>query len=118
MEGNTDMEIKKTAKKSKNYADEDVSKLLALYAEHGTAGIEAVAQEIGKTVRSVRSKLVNLGAYVPAEKPEKAKKQGPSKKDLLSELSAITGSSHNGLDPASKAAISELIEIVKTAQKG
>jgi len=112
------MEIKKTAKKSKNYADEDVSKLLALYAEHGTAGIEAVAQEIGKTVRSVRSKLVNLGAYVPAEKPEKAKKQGPSKKDLLSELSAITGSSHNGLDPASKAAISELIEIVKTAQKG
>jgi len=111
------LEIEKKAKKAKNYSEDDVQKLLASYAEHGTAGIETVAQEMNKPIRSVRSKLVNLGAYVPIEKPAKAKKQGPLKSELIAELSTLTGSKHEGLDPASKPAIEELITIFQSLDK-
>ena len=70
-----------------NYTESMVERMLALYAELGNDGIEQIAQELGKPVRAVRSKLVREGAYVAAEKAPKAKREeGPTKKELLRDL--------------------------------
>ena len=48
--------------------------------------IETIAESIGKSVRSVRSKLVREGVYVAKPKTASKKVQGPTKKELLREL--------------------------------
>jgi Holliday junction resolvase len=110
--------VESRQKKSKtlNYSPEDVEKLLRLYAEHGTENIDTIAMQMSKTVRSVRSKLVSLKVYVPIDKTKTKKTKVPSKKELLAQLSSLTGSKHEGLDPASKACIFELITIFKNAK--
>ena len=54
------------AAKAANYTTEMVDRMIALYSELGNDGVEAIAAELGKPVRSVRSKLVREGVYVAA----------------------------------------------------
>jgi hypothetical protein len=73
------------AKKAPNYTSEMTVKIVSDY-EAGTP-IEDIADSIGKSVRSVRAKLVREGVYVAAEKPQGAKRDnGPTKKELFAEL--------------------------------
>jgi len=107
------IEKEKNMPETVNYSDADVVKLKELYAEKGNSGLDEIAKEFGKSVPSVRAKLVREGVYV---KPEAAKtgtkrNDGPSKKELLAKLSGITGSKHEGLDAATKGAIQELIDL-------
>jgi len=74
---------------SPNYTEELYAQVKALYAQYGNEGLEKIAQEINKPVRSVRSKLVKEGDYVPSDMS--AKKNGPSKKELLLELDGVFG---------------------------
>jgi phosphoenolpyruvate carboxylase len=99
-----------------NYSAEDADKLAALYAEHGNAGMKVIAEVMNRTVKSVRSKLVAMKVYVPdAKAPAKdAKDEGPTKKELLADLYAL-GFDVDGLDGATKVAISRLIDLVKQA---
>lgn len=60
----------------------------------------------------MRSKLVREGAYKPQEKKKEAKKNGPTKKELLAQLCSLTGLEHKGLDPATKESIAEIIEVI------
>ena len=62
---------------------------------------------MGKTVRSVRSKLVREGVYVAQPKKASTKQQGPTKKELLRDLSA--NMDVQGLEGATKEAITRLI---------
>ena len=98
--------------KKVNYSDEDVSKLRTMYAELGNAGLDEIAKALGKSLRSVRAKLVRDGLYVAPEKSAKATREdGPSKKELLMELEA-KGFDPEGFEGATKDAIKRVISLV------
>lgn len=102
------------AAKAANYTTEMVDRMIALYSELGNDGVEAIAAELGKPVRSVRSKLVREGVYIAAPKaPKAAKVEGPSKKELLNELEALVTFDVNGLTGATKDAIAAVIALAQ-----
>lgn len=95
--------------KKVNYSDEQINLLRTMYAEKGNAGLEEIAAKLEKSVRSVRAKLVREGLYVTPDKPVKAaKEEGPSKKELLSQLDTM-GFESKGFDGATKEALGRLI---------
>jgi transposase-like protein len=103
------------AKEAKvNYTPELTAAIVQRY-ESGES-VEAIAESIGKAVRSVRSKLVREGVYVAAEKPKGAKREeGPTKKELLRELESLAPHLPvDGMVNATKEAISALIAHLQT----
>jgi hypothetical protein len=93
-----------------NYDETTTTNIIDQY----TAGedIKTIAETIGRSVRSVRSKLVREGVYVAPPKPEKADVvSGPTKAELLTKLEA-TGLNVKGLEGATKDAITRLIAAV------
>ncbi len=95
-----------------NYTEEQTQKLLELYQTLGTDSIEAIADQLGKPVRSVRSKLVREGVYVPAQKiPDR--KNGPSKKEMLNTLQELVGFDTTGFSGSTKEALTTLIVYLK-----
>jgi len=97
--------------KNANYTVEMLDKIKAMYAEVGNEGIEDIAETFGKTVRSIRSKLVREGVYVPSVKGPTIKADGPSKKELLRELEAV-GFDTEGFEGATKIALSRLLGVL------
>ena len=103
--------------KTVNYTEEMVNKMLALYEELGNEGLETIAQELGKPIRSVRSKLVREGVYVATPKAVKTPKvEGPSKKELLNTLEELVDFDVNGMMGATKATIEAVIELAQSAK--
>ena len=97
------------AEKKVNYTEAQTAQMIADYQAGQT--VEAIAEAMGKAVRSVRSKLVREGVYVAAEKPAKAKREeGPTKKELMRELEAIAPFPVDGLMNATKEAIQAVID--------
>lgn len=96
-----------------NYTKEQTQQLVNLYQERGNEALEDIAKELGRTLKSVRAKLVREGVYVA---PDKVKKlaDGPSKKELVRELSILTGKNLVGIDAATKESLSELIEAFRS----
>jgi hypothetical protein len=94
-----------------NYTKDMLDKMLSMYAELGNEGIEEIAAELGKPVRSIRSKLVREGVYSPSPKGPTVKADGPSKKELLRELEQ-KGFDTSGFEGATKIALSRLLNIV------
>ena len=72
----------KTVSKA-NYTEEMVNQAVTMYEDLGNDGLDKIAEAIGKNVRSVRSKLVREGVYVASPKTSAAKREGPTKKELL-----------------------------------
>ena len=103
------------AKKAPNYSPALTDAIVADY-QAGTP-VEDIADAIGKSVRSVRSKLVREGVYVAQEKPTKGvKRDGPSKKELLGKLEEVDPNAPlNGLMGATKEAISWAIDTAEAA---
>jgi dUTPase len=97
--------------KTTNYSPEMVDSLVAMYEELGNDGLDQIAAELDKTVRSVRSKLVREGVYVASPKKAAAKQEGPSKKEILREIES-SGFDVSGFEGATKAALSRLISVV------
>jgi hypothetical protein len=98
------------AAKKVNYSETDMSVLTNMYGELGNDGLDRIAETLNKTVRSVRAKLVREGLYVAPEKgAAKAKKEGPTKKELLNDLEKVAPFPVDGLVGATKEAISHLI---------
>ena len=64
--------------KTANYTAEMVDSIIEMYNELGNDGLDEIADSIGKSVRSVRSKLVREGVYVASPKKAAAKQDGPS----------------------------------------
>ena len=75
--------------------------------------LDAIADEIGKSVRSVRSKLVREGVYVAQPKSATAKRDEPTKKELLNQLESVAPFEVTGFMGATKSAISDLISHFK-----
>lgn len=92
-----------------NYTPELTAQIVEDY--EGGKDVEAIAEAIGKSVRSVRSKLVREGVYVAQPKAAKAVKvEGPTKKEMLRELEELAPFDVSGFMGATKAAIGSLID--------
>ena len=89
-----------------NYSAEMTAKIVSDY-QAGVA-VEAIAESIEKSVRSVRSKLVREGVYVAKPKAKSTKVMGPTKKELLKDLE-MTGFEVAGFEGATTDAIERLI---------
>jgi len=91
-----------------NYTEAQTEALINEYQAGKT--VEDIAADMGRAVRSVRSKLVREGVYVAAEKPAKAAKvEGPTKKEMLIELEGLVDFPVDGLMGATKEAIAFVI---------
>jgi len=101
------------SEKTVNYTPEMTAKAIDLYQE-GVA-IDEIADAIGKSVRSVRSKLVREGVYVAQPKATARKSDEPTKKELLRNLEDALPSDFpiNGMMGATKEAIVALMGVVK-----
>jgi hypothetical protein len=96
-----------------NYTEEQTKQLLQMYTEVGTEGLEDIAAQLGKPVRSIRSKLVREGVYIPALKMQD-RKNGISKKEMLNTLQELVGFDTTGFSGSTKEALSSLIVYLKT----
>ena len=95
-----------------NYTEEMTVQIISQYQD-GVAVAE-IAEAIGKSVRSVRSKLVREGVYVASEKPKAKKVLGASKKELLNDLQKVDANFPvNGMMGATKEAIEYTIAVLK-----
>ena len=74
--------------KTANYTAEMVDQMIEMYGELGNDGLDEIAETLGKSVRSVRSKLVRENAYVASPKKAAAKQDGPSKKEIWRDIEA------------------------------
>jgi hypothetical protein len=97
--------------KTANYTAEMVDSMIEMYNEVGNDGLDDIAETLGKTVRSVRSKLVREGVYVASPKKTAMKQDGPSKKEILRDIEA-EGFDVSGFEGATKAALTRLMGVV------
>jgi len=95
-----------------NYTEEQVTQLHDLYAEMGSEGLDQIAEQLGKTVRSVRAKLVRDGLYVAPTKGASTKANGPSKKEILREFGEV-GFDASGLEGATKEALVRVLAVIR-----
>ena len=103
-----------TATKAVNYSDELTAKVISDYQEG--VELDAIADEIGKSVRSVRSKLVREGVYIAKPKTASAKRDEPTKKELLNQLESIAPFEVNGFMGATKTALADLLVHLEAKQ--
>ena len=80
---------------NKNYTNEQVARMIKLYGE-GTsdterrAVIDSLAREMGKTVGSIRAKLVAVGHYIKLS-TKVAKPKQVSKDELVADIQTFLG---------------------------
>lgn len=102
----------KIVMKQPNYSSSMTAQIIDDY-QNGR-DISEIATSIGKSVRSVRSKLVREGVYVAQEKTSRSKKSNePTKKELLNTLDELVTFSTTGLMGATKESILDLITAFK-----
>lgn len=102
-----------------NYTPEMVEKAITMYGELGNDGMQKIADALNRNVRSVRSKLVREGVYVPEEKPVKTPVDlGPTKAELLDTLGEFVPElDKDGMMGATKAAIQILIDMFEAVEQ-
>ena len=94
--------------KAQNYTPEQTAEIIGLYTTGST--VEVIAEQFGKSVRSIVAKLSREGVYVP-----KAATKGQSrvtKADLINQLAAkfdIEATEIASLEKASLAALELLV---------
>lgn len=93
--------------KNVNYTPEMTAQIVSDY-EAGIA-VEAIAEAVNKSVRSVRSKLVREGVYIAKPKTTSRKSDEPTKKELLNSLEAVYPFNVNDLTGATKDGIKDLL---------
>ena len=92
------------AKAQPNYTEEMVVAITSAY--QGGTPVDEIAETIGKSKRSVISKLVREGVYIAQEKPTgSARDNGPTKKELFADLQAALPDVPEGAFAMSKEAM-------------
>lgn len=94
-----------------NYTDAQVERIRALAAERGANAATAaiLAEELGKTVRSVTAKMVRMDiGYAAKERTTKSGDPIVSKDDLVAEIGKVVEGNLAGLEKAPKAALQAL----------
>ena len=98
--------------KTVNYTAELTQKIIDDY-QNGSS-VQTIAESIGKSLQSVRSKLVREGVYIPQEKKTSKKVQEPTKKELLRTLDELVDFPTTGLLGATKESILDLIKFAES----
>ena len=99
--------------RAKNYTDEMVNQMVSAYeAEPTRETVEALASEMGKTVRSIIAKLSREGVYVAQPKVTKSGEPVVRKAELVAQLNAHFGTEFPTLVKASKADLQKLVDNV------
>ena len=100
--------------KQPNYTASMTAQIIDDY--QANKSVEEIASSIGKSVRSVRSKLVREGVYIPQEKKTSRKSDEPTKKELLKTLDGLVDFPTVGLLGATKVSILDLINAFEKKQ--
>ena len=98
--------------KTINYTAELTQKIIDDY-QNGSS-VQTIAESIGKSLQSVRSKLVREGVYIPQEKKTSKKVQETTKKELLRTLDELVDFPTTGLLGATKESILDLIKFAES----
>ena len=98
-----------------NYTPEQTAQIVADYAGGQGKSVQEIAEALNKSVRSVIGKLVRERVYVAkVTEPKAPQPEGPTKKDLLADLSKH-GFDPKGFEPATKDALTALVEYLDKA---
>lgn len=100
-----------------NYSEEAVKTLYAVYRPDMNdaareAQIRALAEELGKSLPSIRAKLTHLGVYKPKFKVE-AGKAGPTKAALVTAIAATLDVQEEVIESLEKANKQTLLRVLK-----
>lgn len=106
--------------KMANYTDEQVTKMIEVYntanndVERKDA-VEKLANAMGRTVASIRAKLVATGVYVK-QSGKSAKVKSPAKKEFSEAVRTMLGTTYplKSLDNMTKADLEILVDVIKT----
>ena len=102
-----------TAIRPKNYTDEMVAQMTAAYeANPSRETVEQLAENLGKSVRSVIAKLSREGVYVAQPKVTKTGEPVVRKQELVAELQSHFGINLPTLVKASKADLQRLVDSI------
>lgn len=102
-----------TANASSNYSQDVIDMMVAKYTETPTREtVDALAEETGKTVRSVISKLSALGVYVKVEKAAKKSEPQVKKEVFVAQLNERLGVELPSIGNMTKVDIQRLIEVL------
>lgn len=93
------------------YSKEQEILLHHLYLDEKIS-IEEISEQIGKSIPSIRSKLVRTGIYKKVNYTNE-KKTGPGIKQLVRDIENITGLHFDALSRANKSDLLRLIDWVK-----
>jgi hypothetical protein len=88
-----------------------------LYVEFGAdpEAVDKVAEQLGRSRKSVQGKLSYMDVYVVPEKPKAAKKdEGPTKGEILTAISKFMDP--DGLDSATKPALKRVLTLAEKIQ--
>ena len=107
---NKESEMVETTAKAKNYSDEMVAKMHDLYVANPTREtVELIAEQFGKSVRSVIAKLSREGIYVSQPRVTKTGEPVVRKSELVAQIEAQFDIEMPTLVKASKADLQTLI---------
>jgi transposase-like protein len=98
------------AEKTVNYTPEQTAQMVEAYKEGTT--VEAIAETLGKTVRSVVAKLSREGVYRKKEYTTKTGETPVAKETLADKIGALAGLSEGEIDSLTKANKTALAKIL------
>jgi len=98
------------AEKTVNYTPEQTASMLESYA--GGVTVEKIAENLGKTVRSVVAKLSREGVYRKKEYVTKTGETPVAKEILADQVGALVGLSEGEIDSLTKANKTALMKIL------
>ena len=98
---------------TKNYTDEMVKHMTAIYAANPSREtVDVLANELGKSVRSIIAKLSREGVYIAQERKTKSGELVVRKADLVSQLESHFEVTLPSLAKANKADLTFLVETI------
>ena len=113
--------------KTPNYTAEMVQTMTTMYrtlrdteGKTNAQAVAAIGKAVNRPTKSVIAKLVREGVYVKETAPVKvATDNGPTKKDMLNALERVAPDFPvDGLNPATKEAIAEVLAIFESLHRG
>ena len=100
---------------AKNYTDEMVSEMTKRYTESPTREtVDALAKDMGKTVRSIIAKLSREGVYVAQPRTTKSGEPVISKSELVAQINEHFGIELPTLVKAGKQDLAKLVEVLNS----
>ena len=98
---------------AKNYTEEMVSEMTTAYTDNPTREtVDALAQQFGKTTRSIIAKLSREGVYIAQPRTTKSGEAVVSKSELVSEIANHFGIELPTLVKAGKADLQRLVDAI------